>query len=315
MLLSVMIEGQEGVTWPHWLALAATTQRLGYTGLYRSDHYLSVVDKRERGALDAWGTICALAPVTERIRLGTIVSPTSFRHPSVLAKLVTTADHVSRGRAELGLGSGWWESEHARYGFPYLPVRERFDVLEEQLEIITRQWIDEPFSFHGEHYEIDHLDARPKPFSDPRPYLRLGGKGKPRSLALAARYADEYNTVHESPERCAEIRAALDDACVAAGRDPATVPLSLMNGIVIGRDDDELLGRAARIFDWLGREVDVVEEALEELRATWIVGTPDEVAARIGEYERAGVTHVMLQHHLYEDDDALELVAKRLLLG
>lgn len=313
MLLSVMIEGQEDVTWPHWLALAQTAQRLGYTGLYRSDHYLSVVDKRERGALDAWGTICALGPVTERIRLGTIVSPTSFRHPSVLAKLVTTADHTSRGRAELGLGSGWWESEHERYGFPFLPLRERFDVLEEQLEIITRMWADEPFSFDGAHYTYDALDAQPKTLARPRPLLRLGGKGKPRSLSLAARFADEYNTVHEAPARCAEIRSALDDACVAAGRDPADVPLTLMNGFVVGRDRDELLGRAAKIFDNLGREVDVVEEGLAELAKTWLVGTPDEIAARLDEYTAAGVTHVMLQHHLFEDDDALELLAERLL--
>jgi len=313
MLLSVMIEGQEGVTWPHWIALGKTAERLGYTGLYRSDHYLSVVDKRDRGALDAWGTICALGPLTERIRLGTIVSPTSFRHPSVLAKLVTTADHTSRGRAELGLGSGWWESEHDRYGFPFLPLRERFDVLEEQIEIIVRQWQDETFSFDGAHYRVDQLDARPKTLARPRPLLRVGGKGKPRGLRLAARWADEYNTVHVTPEQCAEIRAALDDACVAAGRDPADVPLTLMNGFIVGRDRDELLGRAARIYDHLGRDVDVVEQALEEEAKLWLVGTPDEIAARVEQYRDAGVTHIMLQHHLFEDDDALELIAERLL--
>lgn len=313
MLLSVMIEGQEGVTWPHWMALARTAERLGYTGLYRSDHYLSVVDRRERGALDAWGTICALGPLTERIKLGTIVSPTSFRHPSVLAKLVTTADHTSRGRAELGLGSGWWESEHDRYGFPYLPLRERFDVLEEQIEIIVRQWREETFSFDGAHYRIDQLDAQPKTLARPRPLLRVGGKGKPRGLRLAARWADEYNTVHLSPEQCAEVRAALDDACVAVGRDPADVPLTLMNGFIVGRDHDELVGRAARIYDNLGRDVDVVEQALAEEAKLWIIGTPDEVAARIEQYRDAGVSHIMLQHHLFEDDDALELIAERLL--
>jgi F420-dependent oxidoreductase-like protein len=313
MLLSVMIEGQEGVTWPHWTALAQLAERLGYTGLYRSDHYLSVVDKRERGALDAWGTICALGPLTERIKLGTIVSPTSFRHPSVLAKLVTTADHTSRGRAELGLGSGWWESEHDRYGFPYLPIRERFDVLEEQIEIIVRQWRDETFSFDGAHYRIDQLDAQPKTLARPRPLLRVGGKGKPRGLRLAARWADEYNTVHVSPETCREIRDALDDACVAEGRDPADVPLTLMNGFIVGRDREELVGRAARIFDNLGRDVDVVEQALEEESKLWLVGTPDEIAEQIDRYRDAGVTHIMLQHHLFEDDDALELIAERLL--
>nr|WP_281381759.1 LLM class flavin-dependent oxidoreductase [Conexibacter arvalis] len=173
-----MVEGQEDVTWPNWRALAETAQRLGYTGLYRSDHYLSVVGREERGALDAWGTICALGPITERIRLGTVVSPASFRHPSILAKLVVTADHVSRGRAELGLGAGWLEEEHLRYGFPFLPVGERFDVLEEQLEIITRSWAGKPFSFHGAHYAIEQLDALPTALQDPRPLLRVGGRGK-----------------------------------------------------------------------------------------------------------------------------------------
>lgn len=311
MLLSVMVEGQEDVTWPHWRALAATAQRLGYTGLYRSDHYLSVVGRESRSSLDAWGTICALGPITERIRLGTVVSPASFRHPSVLAKLVVTADHVSRGRAELGLGSGWLEDEHLRYGFPFRSTRERFDVLEEQLEIITRSWAEETFSFHGAHYAIEQLDALPKGLQQPRPLLRIGGRGKPRSLRLAARFADEYNTVHQSPEQCVQIRTALDDACVAAGRDPADLPLSLMTGFVVGRDEDELLLRASAILDWLGRGDEDVDQALAGLRESWLVGTPDEIDARLHEYAAAGVTHVMLQHHRYEDDAALELIAER----
>lgn len=313
MLLSVMIEGQEDVTWPHWMALAATAERLGFTGLYRSDHYRSVVGAEERGALDAWGTICALGPITRRIRLGTLVSPASFRHPSVLAKLVATADHVSRGRAEVGLGAGWLEAEHRAYGFAFLPASDRFDVLEEQLEIVTRTWAGERFSFHGRHYAIEGLEARFAPLQEPRPLLRVGGRGKPRGLALAARFADEYNVVHEPPERCREIRAALDDACVAAGRDPGTLSLSLMNGFVVGRDRAELHARGERILSWLGRPADDVEAGLDELSRTWLVGTPDEIATRLERYRDAGVVHVMLQHHLYEDDAALELIAERLL--
>jgi F420-dependent oxidoreductase-like protein len=311
MRLSVMIEGQEDVTWAHWRALAATTERLGFEGLYRSDHYLSVEDRRERGSLDAWGTICGLASVTSGIRLGTIVSPASFRHPSVLAKLVVTADHISGGRVELGIGAGWWESEHLRYGFPFLPARERFDVLEEQLEIITRSWAPEPFSFTGAHYAIDELDARFKPLQQPRVPIVLGGSGAPRGAALAVRYADEYNTAHAGPDRCAAIRRALDDACVAAGRNPATLPLSLMTGFLVGRDEADLRERGRRLAQWRGQEPDAVSALLDELRPAWLVGTPDQIATRLAAYEAAGVRRVMLQHHLYEDDPALEHVAGR----
>jgi F420-dependent oxidoreductase-like protein len=311
MLISVMIEGQEDVTWEQWRSLAQIAEQSGFHGLYRSDHYLSVGAREERGALDAWGTICALAALTERVRLGTVVSPASFRHPSILAKLVTTADHVSGGRVELGLGAGWHELEHHRYGFPFLPARERFDVLEEQLEIITRQWREGPFSFHGEHYAIEQLDARPKPVARPRPLLRMGGAAKRRAAALAARFADEYNAVLVGPERVAEVRAALDGACIDAGRDPATLPLSLMTGFLVGRDREELRGRAERLLAWQGRAGADLDATLEELGRTWIVGTPDEAAARLDAYAAAGVTHVMLQHLLVDDDAALELIAER----
>jgi len=305
-----MIEGQEDVTWPHWQALAALTERLGFEGLYRSDHYLSVEDFRERGSLDAWGTICGLGAVTNGIRLGTIVTPASFRHPSVLAKLAVTADHISGGRIELGLGAGWWESEHLRYGFPFLPVRERFDVLEEQLEIITRSWADEPFSFESAHYSIDELDARFKPLGRGRIPIVLGGSGAPRGVALAVRYADEYNSPHVSPEQCASIRAALDSACAAAGRDPATLPLSVMTGFVVGRDEPDVLARGRRLAEWRREaDVDAVEALLASLRSTWLIGTVESVAAQLRDYESAGVVRVMLQHHLYEDDEALELMA------
>jgi F420-dependent oxidoreductase-like protein len=313
MLISVMIEGQEGVTWDRWRSLAATAERLGFHGLYRSDHYSSVSERADRGALDAWGTICALGPLTERIRLGTVVSPASFRHPSVLGKLVVTADHISGGRVELGLGAGWFEAEHRQFGFPFLPARERFDVLEEQLEIVTGQWRDEPFSFHGRHYAIERCDSYPKPLASPRPLLRMGGAAKRRAAALAARFADEYNAVLEGPERVAEVRRSLDGACIDAGRDPATLPLSLMTGFLVGSTREDLRRRARRLLAWQGKADEDVDVALGELGASWLVGTPDELAARLAEYEAAGVMHVMLQHHLVEDDAALELIAQRLI--
>ena len=203
-----MIEGQEDVTWEDWVALADTCERCGIEALFRSDHYVSVFQQSERGALDAWGTINALAARTTTLRLGTMVSPTSFRHPSVLAKLVTTADHVSNGRIELGMGTGWSEVEHTAYGFPFLPMKERMDVLEEQLEIVhDGHWKPGPFSFEGEHYTIEDLTARPLPLQRPHPPLIMGGTAGPRAARLAARFADEYNTVMPTLDEIRERRA------------------------------------------------------------------------------------------------------------
>src|SRR5215203_7176553 len=159
-----MIEGQEDVTWDDWVALAEACERLGFEALFRSDHYLS--DRAGAGAfgsLDAWATVCALAAVTSTVRLGTLVSPASFRHPSVLAKNAVTADHVSGGRVEVGIGTGWNAGEHRAYGFPFPPMRERMDRLAEQLEIVTRSWQDGAFSFAGDHWTVSDLEARPKP--------------------------------------------------------------------------------------------------------------------------------------------------------
>src|SRR3954451_22013417 len=164
MRVALMIEGQEDVSWEDWVALAETCEASGIEALFRSDHYLSVSGHRERGALDAWGTLCGLAARTSTLRLGTLVSPASFRHPSVLAKLATTADHISGGRIELGLGTGWSQAEHTAYGFPFLSMKERMDVLEEQLAIIhDGHWGEGPFSFRGRYYELNDLTAFPKP--------------------------------------------------------------------------------------------------------------------------------------------------------
>jgi F420-dependent oxidoreductase-like protein len=229
MRVCLMIEGQDDVGWEDWRALAETAERSGIEALFRSDHYLSDQDAHGHGSLDAWATLSALAAITTTLRLGTLVSPATFRHPSVLAKMAVTADHVSGGRIEVGLGAGWMEAEHSAYGFPFPATKTRMDVLAEQLEIVHRSWKPGPFSFRGEHYVVEELDALPKPVQQPHPPLIVGGSGGPRSLELAARWADEYNTPFASPERCRELRAKLDDACEAAGRE--RLPLSLMTEI------------------------------------------------------------------------------------
>jgi alkanesulfonate monooxygenase SsuD/methylene tetrahydromethanopterin reductase-like flavin-dependent oxidoreductase (luciferase family) len=258
--------------------------------------------QHDRGSLDAWATIAGLAAVTSKLRLGTMVSPATFRHPSELAKVVTTADHISGGRVELGMGTGWLEAEHRAYGFPFPPFKERFEVLVEQLEVIIRQWADEPFSFEGRHYRMEDLNALPKPVQRPRPHLILGGRGGPRSIALAARLADEYNTVYKTREECAAIRRTLDEDCQREGRDP--IPLSLMTGWLVGEDRAELRDRAGRLARMRG-EPDDPEQALAGLPEAWITGTPEEAAGQLRELSDAGVTRVMAQHLLHTDLEAI----------
>ncbi len=314
MRICLMVEGQEDVTWAEWVALATACEDAGLDGLFRSDHYLTVQGRPERGALDAWAAIAALAAVTERIRLGTLVSPVTFRHPSVLAKMVVTADHVSGGRVELGIGAGWHEPEHRTFGFPFPPTETRVEMLEEQIEIVRRSWEPGPFDFHGRHYQLEGCDARPKPATRPHPNLIVGGSGGPRSVALAARWADEYNTVFPTPDVCRERRRKVDDAWRAAGRDPSTAVFSVMTGCIIGTDEDDLLRRARRVMDrhqGTGPEPDWLAGRPEE----WVVGTVDDAVDQLRTLEEAGVQRVMLQHQTNDDVAMVHLlgeVARRL---
>lgn len=288
-----MIEGQEDVTWDDWQALAGACEVHGIETLFRSDHYLSVFGRHERGSLDAWATITALAAVTSTVRLGTLVSPATFRHPAELAKVAVTADHVSGGRIEVGLGTGWNEAEHEVYGFPFPPMGERMRELERQLQVIANHWSDGL--------------AQPKPVQQPRPNLIVGGRGGPRSIRIAARYADEYNTVSKTAEECAAIRTQLDEECAAAGRDP--IPLSLMVTWLAGEDRAELLERAGRLAQWEGRDGDP-EQFLGELSGSAIAGTIDENLKRLRELSAVGVERVMLQHLLHRDLDAVEQIGR-----
>jgi F420-dependent oxidoreductase-like protein len=309
MQVLLMIEGQEGVSWDQWLALAAACEEHGFEGLLRSDHYLSFDREQEWGTLDAWATVSALAVTTERIRLGTLVSPVTFRHPSVLAKTVVTADHVSGGRIELGMGAGWYDREHQAYGFEFPRVPDRLAILAEQVEIVHRLWDrDEPeVTFEGAHYRLDRVPSLPKPVQDPHPPLILGGRGGPRSAALAARWADEYNTHNRPPEELAEIRGRLDGACEQAGRDPGSLPLSLMTGTLVGADRPDLEARAGRLAARLGGEMDGAE-LLANRRPGEITGTVDQVVERLAQLADVGVQRVMMQHLDHEDLDFVALV-------
>jgi F420-dependent oxidoreductase-like protein len=305
----VMIEGQEDVTWDQWVDLARTCEAQGFQGLFRSDHYLSFDAPGERGALDAWTTLAGLAAVTERIRLGTMVSPVTFRHPSVLAKSVVTADHISNGRVELGMGAGWFEREHEAFGFPFPAAGERMDVLAEQVEIVHRLWDrnEEPVTFAGAHYRLEAVQALPYPLQEPHPPLILGGGAGPRAAALAARWADEYDVVSVDPDEARKARDRLSESCEAIGRDPASLRLSLMTGVVVGADRSGLERRATSLMDREGESGDVAR-AIEGWRAERLVGTVDEVLDRLTGYAEAGVERVLMQHLVHEDLEMLELI-------
>ena len=308
MQLCLMIEGQEGVTWPQWLALAQACEHHAIPALFRSDHYMNLDGQHpERGSLDAWGTLCALGAVTSDLELGTLVSPATFRHPSELARLVVTADQISGGRVTLGLGAGWHEREHEAHGFEFAPTRTRVDVLEEQLQIVLGNWREERFSFHGDHYSLRDLDARPKPVQRPHPPLIIGGSGGPRSLALAARYADEYNSPFVTVEQARERRGKIDRACELADRDP--IPFSVMTTVVVGADEHELRERVARLAAKTGADAG---QLLREPPAGWVLGTLDRATEQMLALSDAGVTRVMCQHLVHEDLDELALLGEEL---
>lgn len=307
MRVCLMIEGQEGVAWEEWVALAEACERSRIEALFRSDHYLSVMGSTERGSLDAWATISALAALTSTLRLGTLVSPVTFRHPSVLAKNAVTADHIAGGgRIELGLGAGWLEQEHQSYGFPFPPTGERFRMLEEQIELVRRQWEEGRLDFAGEHYRIEGLDALPKPLSVPN--LIVGGRARPRSLALASRWADEYNLVMADLEESRTAVPLIREAWGAAGRSAPVI--SLMTGCVIGSDQVDLLERAHQVAEIRGEDATDPEAYIRELPEHWLVGTVAEVSERLAELEEAGVERVMLQYLPHRDLDGVDFIAE-----
>ena len=304
-----MIEGQEGVTWEQWTSLADACERAGIETLFRSDHYLSFSNPHERAAHDAWTTIAGLAARTTTLRLGTLVSPVTFRHPSLLANAVTTVDHISGGRVELGIGAGWNELEHEAFGFPFPPLRERLEHLAEQIEIVHRLWTEEHVSFEGTHYRLVDCPALPKPVQKPHPRLLVGGRARQGSTNPAARFADEYNVIGSSLEEYAAARRALDEACERAGRDPKTLAMSIMSGFLLGSNEDELLAHARATLERWGSNAEPAA-TVERLRARGLAGTPDELLEGFGRLAEVGVERVALQHIVHEDLDTVALLGQ-----
>ncbi len=303
MDLRIFTEPQQGASYDDLHRVARTAEDAGYDAVFRSDHFLAMGDlSGEPGPTDSWVTLAGLARDTRRIRLGTLVTSATFRLPGPLAVAVAQVDQISGGRVELGLGTGWFEPEHTAYGIPFPGLRERFDRLTEQLEIITGLWRTLPgdrFSFAGAHYRIEDSPALPKPVQQPHPPVIIGGKGPKRTPQLAARFATEVNVAFASMDEVAEQFARVDAACRAIGRDPAELRRSVALIACVGRDDAEVTKRALT----LGQEVD-------ELRAKGITGTPAEVVDLLGTWrERTGISRVYLQILDLADLDHVELIA------
>jgi F420-dependent oxidoreductase-like protein len=297
--LCIFTEPQQGASYDDQLAQAQATERLGFDGWFRSDHFLAMGDTDPLpGPTDAWTTLAGLARETRGIRLGTLVSSATFRHPSLLAIQVAQVDAMSGGRVELGLGTGWFAEEHEAYGIPF-PAK-RFDLFEEQLEVITGLWstpIGEGFDFHGRHYTLDRAPGLPKPVQQQVPII-VGGAGPRRTPELAARFATEFNLGFRSEDTIASVFEGVQRACEGAGRDPASLRRSVALPTVVAIDDAEYLRRLAAI----GADADTFAEVN-------IAGTPEAAVEKVLRLRELGADRVYLQLVDLRDLDHLELIA------
>ncbi|TAK70201.1 MAG: LLM class F420-dependent oxidoreductase [Actinomycetota bacterium] len=304
MLLRIFTEPQRGASYDDLLRVARATEDAGFDAFFRSDHYLAFGDADGLpGPTDAFITLAGLARETSRIRLGTLVSPVTFRSPGPLAISVAQIDAMSSGRIDLGMGGGWFAAEHAAYGLPFPPVAERFDRLEEQLEIITGLWttpLGQMYDFHGRYYDVTDSPGLPKPVQQPHPHLIVGGVGPRRTPALVARFADEYNVSFRDVPIAQQAFERARAACERIGRDPGSVIRSVAQVLCCGRDDAELARRAATI----GREAG-------KPRPDELSGTPNQLVDRLGRFAEIGVSRVYLQMLDLADLDHLELVASQ----
>jgi F420-dependent oxidoreductase-like protein len=319
---ALMIEPQQGLSYDEQLAIVQRAESVGFESFFRSDHYQSFPGPSGQPTTDAWAVLAGLARETTTIGLGTLVSPVTFRRFGNLAKVATTVDEMSGGRLEFGLGAGWNEPEHRQLGLPFPEIAERADMLEEQFAVLHGLW-GEPdgWSFEGKHVTIEDASFHPKPISRPgrprfpngaaRPRLLAGGEGAPRSLRIAARYADEFNLSSSSPETAAVKFAALAAACEAIGRDPATMGRSVMAGVLIGRDEAEVLRRKAALLSEF-RDESGGDDWFDAREPRWILGTPDQARAMVASFADAGAERIMLQTFIPRDLEMIELMAEAL---
>ncbi len=324
MRFVLMTEPQQGMSYADQLAIAKRAEANGFDAFFRSDHFASFPGEAGKPTTDAWTVVAGLARETQRIGLGVLVSPVTFRHPGTFAKVAITADEMSGGRIEVGVGAGWNDDEHRQLGLAFPPIGERADLMEDTLAILHGLW-GEPdgWTYEGiTGIRIEGSLFRPRPVEVPgrpatpiggvRPRLIVGGQGSPRSYRLAARYADEFNLSSSSPPRAAEVGLALDEACRAIGRDPATLARSTMSGVLVGRTRDEVAAREQSLLKAFGDELDDGEAWLEERRARWVYGTPDEARAQLVRFAEAGMERIMLQDFLPWDLDMVDVMGEEL---
>jgi len=298
----VFLEPQQGATYDDQVAVAKAAESLGFSAFFRSDHYVAMSGDGLPGPTDSWVTLAGIARETSAIRLGTLVTSATFRHPGPLAISVAQVDAMSAGRVEFGIGAGWFEAEHRAYAIPFPGLGERFDRLEEQLEIITGMWatpIGETYNYAGTHYPVVDSPALPKPVQRPHPPIIIGGGGAKRTPALAARFAAEFNlafpTLDFAGVQLGRVQSALD----AIGRAGDDIVYSAAFAVCAGRDEAQIARRA-----------DAISRNVDELRAnTPLVGTPDEIVDRLGPFADVGVQRVYLQLLDASDLDHLELFA------
>ena len=302
--IGVIIEGSDGLTWSIWKRLSRVIEDCGFHGLYRSDHIATKIPP-DKDALELWVSLTWLADNTERIEFGPLVTPFSFRHPAHTSRIASAVDDLSGGRLTLGLGAGWQDREHEKFGFPLLDMDSRFRRMEEGLEVVTRLLrSDEPFNFSGEFYTLQDAVMLPRPARDGGPPILIGGNGEKRTLPLAARFADEWNAVFTTADEVRRLNGVLDGMLDEQGRNPEDVRRSLMTGCLFGQTDQKV------------KEVSSVygEVTPVELRQHgFIIGTGSQVSEQLAQLAETDIDRVMLQWLDLDDLEGLEALAKTVL--
>jgi len=304
--IGFMIEGQEGLTWARWQALARAVEDAGLDHLFRSDHLTGLFGDATRPSLETWASLAWLASGTTRIRFGPMVCPLTFYHPALLAKRAAAVAELSGGRLDLGIGAGWHDGEHRMYGVPFPPLRERMDRLECGARVITALWQGQPVTLEQPYYPLREAESYPLPPGGRVP-LVIGGRGERRTLRIVAAHADEWNVTRVSPDEYAAKCRVLEEHCRAVGRDPVTIARSLMVPIIIGRTPGEVSARLARTLRIFPR---LPEDAAGWRAASFLFGTPADIVKDLRRWRDLGIGRVMLQMLDQEDLDAIALVGR-----